>query len=501
MKLYYLLKALLFIVLVWDSSSKDAKKKQKLPECKDSFWCDLPMPKASLFPTKFEAPTDPYRWQIARIQARNGAQVLLTHSLGATRHYLNILDGDIKYRQQQAFGDLFLSKNQDFSGLIKNKSKSKKEKQKNKKIFDEELPSISHLEKLKRAPIVFMGYSVFGRLKGEIGKFRDYHHGEFKTFASYSIEMLIKQFNEVKDLPNLPPFILYHGYMNENWGFLSTHLENRTVNWGECCTGEKLEGLLSLLSHPKVLMMVVGGHFNITHPKIVNRPIGIQDNHNGRLSLFDTMHTLVKQNKSKLMFGSVTNSIYRSAITDCVKGNFPDPKDFTLNMYCIDADAPKPTRANCSQKLPLQRFHKILTRSRVAFTPPGAGYDTYRLWESLYLGVMPIVEKRVGLDKAVYGLPVLVIDDWGELTPEMVKSAYVEALYRAPDFEWHKLNQHWWYDFVMNVSVTSSSQTVYDAFPPKAEDATFTRPRVRYDCGADMEKCGPGTLRTPRKYC
>ena len=64
---------------------------------------------------------------------------------------------------------------------------------------------------------------------------------------------------------------------------------------------------------------------------------------------------------------------------------------------------------------------------------PGLGYDTYRLWEVLSLGAMPILEKGIGLDRTLYKLPALLVEDFADLTPMLVRQAYVEALYRADE--------------------------------------------------------------------
>jgi len=42
----------------------------------------------------------------------------------------------------------------------------------------------------------------------------------------------------------------------------------------------------------------------------------------------------------------------------------------------------------------------------------------------------------VGLDRTVYKLPVLLVDDYYDLHPEMLHQAYVEAVYRALKGEW-----------------------------------------------------------------
>jgi hypothetical protein len=57
------------------------------------------------------------------------------------------------------------------------------------------------------------------------------------------------------------------------------------------------------------------------------------------------------------------------------------------------------------------------TRYAFAISPHGHGLDCHRTWESLVLGNIVIV-RRSSLDPLYDGLPVVVVDDWKDLTPE-----------------------------------------------------------------------------------
>jgi hypothetical protein len=49
--------------------------------------------------------------------------------------------------------------------------------------------------------------------------------------------------------------------------------------------------------------------------------------------------------------------------------------------------------------------------------PRGNGIDTHRIWESLYLGTVPIVKMEKGLESFV-DLPILFVDNWEQVTME-----------------------------------------------------------------------------------
>ena len=54
------------------------------------------------------------------------------------------------------------------------------------------------------------------------------------------------------------------------------------------------------------------------------------------------------------------------------------------------------------------------------------------------------------------------MDDFSELTPELLRTAYVEALYRVNEFEFERLTQSYWHALIGKVAHTSSSQPVFD---------------------------------------
>lgn len=100
----------------------------------------------------------------------------------------------------------------------------------------------------------------------------------------------------------------------------------------------------------------------------------------------------------------------------------------------------------------------------------------------------------------VWRLPVLLVDDFAMVTPALLRQAYVEALYRAEEFEFERLKQSFWLTFLMNVSHSKSTEAVWAKFPPEAEDSGFVRPFEPFSCHA-TNSCGPGTKQIPAVMC
>lgn len=92
----------------------------------------------------------------------------------------------------------------------------------------------------------------------------------------------------------------------------------------------------------------------------------------------------------------------------------------------------------------------------------------------------------------------MLVEDFDDITPALLKTAYLEAVYRRDDFEFERLTQEFWNGVIYNVSVTKSSKFLLDKFPMIAEDQTFTRPREPFNCD---NGCGKETKRTPKHSC
>lgn len=64
------------------------------------------------------------------------------------------------------------------------------------------------------------------------------------------------------------------------------------------------------------------------------------------------------------------------------------------------------------------RYLDALGRSRFVLSPPGRSWDCYRTYEAIAMGAIPIVKRQAPFSDVVEEMPVLVVDDWREVTPE-----------------------------------------------------------------------------------
>jgi len=84
-----------------------------------------------------------------------------------------------------------------------------------------------------------------------------------------------------------------------------------------------------------------------------------------------------------------------------------------------------------------------------AFTvsPMGHGMDCHRTWESLMLGTIVIVKKSQ-LDSLYEGLPVLIVDDWSEITQDLLDKTIEE--FKNKEFNYERITLKYWVDKIRN---------------------------------------------------
>lgn len=91
--------------------------------------------------------------------------------------------------------------------------------------------------------------------------------------------------------------------------------------------------------------------------------------------------------------------------------------------------------------LPLKEFYDKLRTFKYCVSPRGTGIDTHRLYESLLYGVIPIV-KRSELDDLYVKFPVILVDNWEDVTYDFLVNNYENHL--SSYFNWLENNQDWY---------------------------------------------------------
>ena len=171
----------------------------------------------------------------------------------------------------------------------------------------------------------------------------------------------------------------------------------------------------------------------IHHERLINLPIGIplrclKNNSQIHMQVKD-IQSKIKKNlvKTQLLYGNInpiTNPEERKPVIEYLS-NLP---------FCKMS----PTKS-------FYNYLEDLAQSKFTASPEGKGLDCHRTWEALYMACIPIV-KRSPLDPLYEDLPVLIIDDWKEITQELLEKKYQEMIHK--NYNFNKLYIKYWLDLI-----------------------------------------------------
>lgn len=91
--------------------------------------------------------------------------------------------------------------------------------------------------------------------------------------------------------------------------------------------------------------------------------------------------------------------------------------------------------------LSLKDYYENLARYKYSLCPRGAGIDTHRIYECLYYNVIPIV-KNNELSEMYSNMPIFLINDWAEITLELLNNRYDELYSNL--INWKEKNKNWY---------------------------------------------------------
>jgi len=77
--------------------------------------------------------------------------------------------------------------------------------------------------------------------------------------------------------------------------------------------------------------------------------------------------------------------------------------------------------------------------------------DTYRLWETIYLGSIPVVID-CPLIRELSGLPMLVLKGWSDLSIGMLKEQYEDHFSNKDRFDSSKSNLSYWKERILSAA-------------------------------------------------
>ena len=192
----------------------------------------------------------------------------------------------------------------------------------------------------------------------------------------------------------------------------------------------------ALLAHPPLLRWFTKNP-SICHPKLVPIPLGPKWQY--------TNHAFFGEDKEpiiKVLRRHCLTPLENFKGLDCIKDKllyFHFGQTTDDPFYTPHKGIREEVLAICQKGFALsagadfENYLVALREHRFALSPPGRGLDTHRTWEALMVGTIPIVI-RSPLDILYDKLPVLIVDDWSEITPEFLEERWLEFQKGVYDF-------------------------------------------------------------------
>ena len=208
----------------------------------------------------------------------------------------------------------------------------------------------------------------------------------------------------------VPHFILTHGeYLDKFEKKYFEYLENKNI-------------LAWFTIHP----------CSSKHERVIPLPLGIiqyKKMHDTKHELYEKFLHLRDKEKKKLVYCNFTcwRNPERKKLLDY----------FKQQAFCT-----------YSEPCEFKEYITELAAHKFVLSPPGLGPDCYRVWESLLVGTIPIVEHS-HMDDMYEGLPVLLIDDWNEISPQYLEKKYREICSKS--YSQKKLTMEYWISFIDKV--------------------------------------------------
>jgi hypothetical protein len=139
----------------------------------------------------------------------------------------------------------------------------------------------------------------------------------------------------------------------------------------------------------------------IKHANLEAIPIGIENKQWFNHDIFHKIRirTDIKKEKNIYFFFSMSTHFSRNECYEKLKDKLEWNKKLSKEDYLIE-----------------------LKKHKYAICPRGNGIDTHRIWECLYLDVIPIILKKDYIN--IDNLPIIYLNDWNELDINNIDNSF-----------------------------------------------------------------------------
>jgi hypothetical protein len=143
-----------------------------------------------------------------------------------------------------------------------------------------------------------------------------------------------------------------------------------------------------------------------------------------------------------------------------------------VNFTSGNNSKPREELMKIANKLPSQQlkisFPDFTERGRVKYLatcrsssfvlcPEGNGIDTHRIWETLYMGGVPVILKNPAMESLVSDLPVITVNSWSEILESYTMRLRWENL-RNKEYSLDKLKADYWKNKILTTTHKSEKK-------------------------------------------
>ena len=136
---------------------------------------------------------------------------------------------------------------------------------------------------------------------------------------------------------------------------------------------------------------------------------------------------------------------YTSINTDnpfCVKNK---KLRYQLDDYLIENGFEKKLKTSWNE------YMNDMKKYRFCLDPPGRGIATYRTFESIIVGTIPIVFDSILIRELFHDLPVIIISNFSQINRTFLDEEYERIISRI-DYNFDKLKLDYWINYIRSVS-------------------------------------------------
>lgn len=173
----------------------------------------------------------------------------------------------------------------------------------------------------------------------------------------------------------------------------------------------------------------------LNHPKIESIPIGLENNRwwkglRKRAKMEEMIKGTLSHNKLIYMNHNIKNN-----------------RAQRQRPYELFGKSPWMTVHHGKNGLRFDEYLINVSNHKFMICPEGSGIDCHRFWECLYLGTIPVVKKCINVMFYKH-LPVLIINDWDELSEDFLWNYYNTVKHDWSKIQ-HQLTFGYWKDKIL----------------------------------------------------